>query len=84
MWKMRPNSRNRKQAPEADMCLSWLDAAKRQLAREREWEKWQSEIQENGKISLRLYKDHSDCLLLNSYKGHQQKVGEIAKAYGRK
>ena len=54
MWKMRPNSRNRKQAPEADMCLSWLDAAKRQLAREREWEKWQSEIQENGKISLRL------------------------------
>lgn len=66
------------------MCLSCLDAAKRQLARECEWEKWQSEIQENGIISLRLYKDHSDYLLVNNYRGHQQKVGGMAKACGRK
>lgn len=71
MWKMHPNSRNRKQAPEANVCLNWLDADKRQLTREREWEKWQSENQENGIISLRLYKDHSNCLLVNSYKSHQ-------------
>lgn len=36
MWKMHPSSRNRKQAPEANVCLNWLDADKRQLTRERE------------------------------------------------